>query len=486
MSRQASAVVAVLLGMTFAACAFGGSSSVAPRSANAPVIARSPMPRKTPSSPSLRGIHKIKHVIIVMQENRSFDSYFGTFPGADGIPMQDGKPSACLPVLGNGACIAPYHDSKLRNAGGPHAMSDALADIHRGRMDGFVQRALEGKAGCLDFDNVTLPSCTVAAARPDAMGYHDAREIPNYWAYARHFTLHDHMFSPTLGPSLPAHLYLVSGWSAQCSDISDPMTCTSNNGLAGALHPTTPGKDFRYAWTDLTYLLHENHVSWAYYIAPHSLPDCDEALPMCERPSLEPGTPSLWNPLPEFTTVIENQQLGNIKHSDKFFSAARQGKLPSVSWIVPSKRKSEHPPASIADGQAWVTRVVNTVMHSPNWKSSAIFVTWDDWGGFYDHAVPPRVDAAGYGIRVPSFVISPYAKRNYIDHQVLSFDAYLKFIEDDFLDGARIDPRTDGRPDSRPNVREALPELGNLIRDFDFSRRGPRFLLPRHPVQAAP
>jgi phospholipase C len=429
----------------------------------------------------LRGIHKIKHIIIVMQENRSFDSYFGTFPGADGIRFQGAKPAACLPLPDGQPCLSPYHDPKLRDAGGPHAMSDALDDINGGRMNGFATRAVEGKAGCLVIENVTVPACTETPQRSDVMGYHDSREIRNYWTYARHFTLHDHMFSPTLGPSLPAHLYLVSGWSAKCSDITNPMSCTSNNGLAGDLHPTVDGQDFRYAWTDLTYLLHENDVSWAYYVAPHSLPDCDEDLPMCERPSLEPGTPGLWDPLPEFATVIENGQVGNIKHSGKFFSAARKGTLPSVSWVVPSKQKSEHPPASIADGQAWVTHVVNAVMRSPVWKSSAIFVSWDDWGGFYDHVVPPRVDAAGYGIRVPSFVISPYAKRGFIDHQPLSFDAYLKFIEDDFLNGARIDPRTDGRPDSRPIVREDAPQLGNLIRDFDFSKPRAKLLLPQRP-----
>jgi phospholipase C len=449
------------------------------------VIARTPLPRSTPDSGNLHGIHKIKHVIIVMQENRSFDSYFGTFPGADGIRMEDGKPADCLPVPEFVTCISPFHDSRLRNAGGPHAMNDAIYDINRGHMDGFAQRAFDGTAGCLVLPNVSVPGCSKTPALPDAMGYHDGREIPNYWAYAQHFTLQDHMFSPTLGPSLPAHLYLVSGWSATCLNINNPMSCTSNNGLAGALHPFVQGQDFRYAWTDLSYLLHKYGVSWAYYVAPHSLPDCDEALPMCERPSLEPGTPSLWNPLPEFTTVIQDKQLGNIKHHGDFFSAARRGTLPSVSWIVPNKQKSEHPPASIADGQAWVTHVVNSVMRSPNWDSSAIFVSWDDWGGFYDHVNPPRVDTAGYGIRVPSLLISPYAKSHFIDHQDLSFDAYLKFIEDDFLHGQRIDPRTDGRPDSRPNVRENAPQLGNLIHEFDFSQSPrPGFLLPLRPSAA--
>jgi hypothetical protein len=111
------------------------------------------------------------------------------------------------------------------------------------------------------------------------------------------------------------------------------------------------------------------------------------------------------------------------------------------------------------------------VMRGPDWKSTAIFLAWDDWGGFYDHVRPPRPDGLGYGFRVPGMVISPYAKRGFIDHQTLSFDAYLKFIEDDFLHGARLDPRTDGRPDPRRHVREDAAILGNLVRDFDFSQK---------------
>jgi phospholipase C len=116
-------------------------------------------------------------------------------------------------------------------------------------------------------------------------------------------------------------------------------------------------------------------------------------------------------------------------------------------------------------------------MRSPDWSSTAIFLAWDDWGGFYDHVVPPKVDANGYGLRVPALVISPWAKRGYIDHQTLSFDAYLKFIEDDFLGGARIDPKTDGRPDRRPTVRENLRQLGNLVEDFNFTKPKQRALL---------
>ena len=146
------------------------------------------------------------------------------------------------------------------------------------------------------------------------------------------------------------------------------------------------------------------------------------------------------------------------------------------------RREEDHPPLVIARGQAWVTRVLNAAMKGPDWNSTAIFLTWDDWGGFYDHVVPPRVDRNGYGLRVPAIVISPYARRGFIDHQVLSFDAYDKFIEDDFLHGQRIDPRSDGRPDPRPDVRENMKILGDLIAAFDFKQRPrPPVTLPMHP-----
>jgi phospholipase C len=191
-------------------------------------------------------------------------------------------------------------------------------------------------------------------------------------------------------------------------------------------------------------------------------------------------TPGIWNPLPWFDTVKEDGQARNVAPFDRFVRAARRGDLPAVSWLTPSQQVSEHPPGLVSRGQAWVTGVVNAVMQSPDWKSTAIFLAWDDWGGFYDHVQPPHVDANGYGLRVPGLVISPYAKRHFVDHQTLSFDAYLKFIEDDFLGGARIDPRTDGRSDRRPTVRENAKVLGDLRRDFDFSQA------PRKPLLLRP
>ncbi len=121
-------------------------------------------------------------------------------------------------------------------------------------------------------------------------------------------------------------------------------------------------------------------------------------------------------------------------------------------------------------------------MQGPDWESTVILLSWDDWGGFYDHVVPPVVDENGYGLRVPGLVISPYAKQGYIDHQVLSQDAYIKFMEDIFLGGQRLDPATDGRPDPRPSVRENVPQLGDLLLDLDFDQSPrPPLILPIHP-----
>src|SRR5207237_1191462 len=159
-----------------------------------------------------------------------------------------------------------------------------------------------------------------------------------------------------------------------------------------------------------------------------------------------------------------------------FYADAKSGNLPAVSWVVPNGLNSDHPPALATRAETWATGLINAVMTGPDWSSSAIFLSWDDWGGFYDHVVPPKVDGLGYGIRVPGLVISPYARKGFIDHQTLSFDAYLKFIEDDFLGGKRLDPKTDGRPDPRPVVRESSKMLGNLLKDFDFHQQ------PRTPL----
>jgi phospholipase C len=439
------------------------------------------------------GIHKVQHVIVIMQENRSFDSYFGTFPRADGIPMQDGTPTVCVPDP-PGPCERPYHDTADVNGGGPHGEASAVADVDAGAMDGFIKQVQKAKSTCT---NPTDPACDVLPGSPvDVMGYHDANEIPNYWTYAKDFVLDDHMFEPVKSWSLPDHLYLVSGWSARCKN-TNPYSCV--NAIVGPYTPAqmqravvqevdTGTTSIDLAWTDITWLLYRDRVNWAYYVQTGTQPDCDnDNAETCAEPAQSWTTPGIWNPLPLFNDVQDDHQLANIRSLDDYFTAAQTGELPQVSWIAPSDADSEHPPESVHQGQAYVTAIINAAMKSPDWDSTAIFLSWDDWGGFYDHVVPPAVDDNGYGLRVPSIVISPYAKAGYIDHQDLSSDAYLKFIEDDFLGGARLDPATDGRPDPRPDVREDASILGNLVNDFDFNQapRAP-VLLPTNPSSDSP
>ena len=488
-------------------------------------------------------IHTIKHVVVIMQENRSFDSYFGTFPGADGIPS-----NICIPDPASGSCQRPYHDPADQNAGGPHGATNATADINGGKMDGFIGQAEQARKACAP----NAPACS-GGSRTDVMGYKTGADIPNYWTYAKDFVLNDHMFESNASWSLPSHLYMVSEWSAKCATAGDPNSCT--NALQSPGNPPDFGASVRkniigacrtglhsrscqaqlgkagitpdvaaqlhalivknckasdslqtcqsaldkvnfpaalkqklttaasalappdYAWTDLTYLLHKQSVPWRYYVFNGTEPDCeDDSAMTCAPVKQNAKTPGIWNPLPYFDTVKQDGQLGNIQSLANFYAQAKQGSLPAVSWIDPTGAVSEHPPALVSAGQSYVTGLVNAVMRSPDWDSTAIFLSWDDWGGFYDHVTPPTVDQNGYGLRVPAMVISPYAKSGFIDHQTLSHDAYVKFIEDDFLNGQRLDPTTDGRPDPRPDVRENNPKLGNLVSDFNFSQP------PRPPV----
>ncbi len=486
--RWAASVVAVgaVMAVVLSGCTSPGVAAAKKRKPAPPArVARVARVAGGPTGSYLvpPGIHKIKHVIIVMQENRSFDSYFGTYPGADGIPMHDGVPTVCV-TNPAGGCTRPYHDIHDVNGGGPHGYANAVADVNGGRMNGFIRQRDQAQATCQIPDD---PAC-IPAGTPDVMGYHTAAEIPNYRTYARDFVLDDHMFEAVNSWSLPDHLYQVSAWSARCRTRS-PMSCVSDViGPYGVKQfdqavqqELTDGKtSIDLAWTDITWLLYVHHVSWRYYVQAGTQPDCgNDSAETCSPVQQSASTPGIWNPLPLFGDVHQDHQLPNIQDLTSYFRAARAGTLPAVSWLIPSGDNSEHPPASVHQGQAYVTAVINAAMKSPDWTSTAIFLGWDDWGGFYDHVVPPTVDRNGYGLRVPSIVISPYARKGFIDHQILSSDAYLKFIEDDFLGGGRLNPSTDGRPDPRPDVREDEPLLGNLVEDFDFSQP------PRPPVLLA-
>jgi phospholipase C len=479
---------AVLLGVTVATFAAGAiacqsdtstdTSSAVPTSAAtdtvsaATVVSISPQDAK-PIEPKL-GFGNINHLIFVVQENRSFDHYFGTFPGANGIPRNaDGSFDVCVPD-NDGTCWKPYHDSGPFDVGGPHNEWASDHDIHGGAMDGFVT-ALGRIKTCVKGE--ISEECEKALAdnpgSPDAMGYHTAADIPNYWAYAKHYVLQDRMFAPTDSWTLPAHLYLVSAWSAKCSDLTTPdpdaSSCKTDLGHPGSMEGKPFGvvSEMPYRWASIPWLLDNHDVSWAYYVGPDTC--LDET---CANDGPE-ATPRSWMAISGFRNVAYTNHMDNIRTYPDFFDRAASGTLPAVSWVVPFKGNSEHPTHPIDEGQAWVIEVVNAVMQGPpeQWQHTAIFVTWDDWGGFYDHVVPPIIDEGGYGLRVPALVISPWVKGGTIDSQTLSFDAYLKVIEDRFLDGQRLDGQNEGWQDPRPTVREDVHQLGDLRKEFDFSQR---------------
>ncbi|HEX3044723.1 MAG TPA: alkaline phosphatase family protein [Bacillota bacterium] len=315
---------------------------------------------------------QIEHILFLIQENHSFDNYFGTFPGADGL-----SPGIKLPLyLGGPGVVAPFHFSFDLSHDLNHSWETAHAAYNGGKMDGFIyaERSL------------------------DTMGYYDESDLPNYWAYARRFTLCDHFFSSLMGPSLPNHLYTIAA--------------QSGGEIRNRVKPPQGGYDFK----TMAELLEASKISWKYYDG-----------------KANPRSFWLWNPLPGFKAFMKNGRLmSHLVSNLEYFKDIRNGSLPAVAWIVPNVRESEHPPVNIQLGMWYVTAFVNALMKSPYWRNTLLVVLWDDYGGFYDHATPAQVDQYGYGPRVPAIIISPYAKAGYIDHTRYDFTSVLRTIENRF------------------------------------------------------
>jgi len=463
---RTSRLLSALATLTLAAACSAASGEVSRPTVQPATPTVSPTPAAELTRLELAREH-LKHVVFIVQENRSFDHYFGTFPGAEGIPMRNGRPTVCVPDPILDACVRPYHTLEQLQDGGPHAQRHSQTDVNEGRMDGFIRAVIDSPIYCADHrEDPTCRNVIGPRGQPDVMSYHTRTSIPNYWRYAEEFVLQDHMFAPADSWTLPAHLFLISAWAARCQNPRDPMSCVSNLELAEESQVQRSHQDLPiWAWTDITYLLHENDVDWGYYVGDDTC-----VFDPCRGGSGLEHTVAQQNPLPWFTTIRETGQMDRIQGHSDFYAAASEGTLPSVSWVMPYSGVGEHPGAGepIWKGQRHVTNIVNALMNGPDWEETAIFLTWDDWGGFYDHVEPPRVDLNGYGIRVPGLLISPWARAGTIDSQTLSFDAYLKLIEDLFLQKERLDPDTLSRPDSRPTVREKVPILGNLLLEFDF------------------
>jgi len=343
----------------------------------------------------------IEHVIVLYEENRSFDHYFGTYPGVNGL-----NGSIALPVAhGSNVTVSPFHIPTTSTGDLSHAHSTALVAYDGGKMDGFVYA--EGS-------NLT-------------MGYYDYRDVPYYWDYASRFVLMNNFFTSELGPSLPNHLYLIAGQS-------------------GGLYENAA--NFSLNFTVIMDELDSRGISWKYYV--------DGAKGYT--------TPGLWNPLPAFESFKTNQtRLQNLAPNDQFLTDLANGNLASVVWIMPKGGESEHPPSDIVVGEHYVVSLVNAVMQSKYWNSTAIFLTWDDYGGWYDHVPPPQLDSFGLGFRVPCLIISPFAKKGFVDHNQADFTSILKFIETKYS----IPPLT-----QRDAVTSDMSEVFN----FSQPRREPLIL----------
>ena len=360
------------------------------------LLAGSPLFQKTTSPPPpVSTAGPIKHIVILIRENRSFDEMFGLMPGVDG---------ATTATLPNGRTVplrrGPDH-SLLDIA---HSGTSAARAIDHGRMDGFP----------------LLPGAIQDGFDVALTQYHRS-DIPNYWAYARHFSLDDYFFSTIAGASFPNHLVTIAGTSVNTdnnpvNNIPNSWGCDSGRfSRVDSVNPFTGVHRYvKPCFTIPTIIneLQDSGVSWKYFSPPRN----------------HPGY--IWNAMDYVRPLRYSSLWGQgVVNSNQFISYVRHGKLPSVSWLVTGERASDHPPFSICVGENWVVRQLDALMESRLWKSTVVFLTWDDFGGFYDHVPPPHLNDIALGPRVPTIVISPYARADYIDHRRYDFASILRYIE---------------------------------------------------------
>jgi phospholipase C len=336
----------------------------------------------------------IQHIVFILKENRSFDNYFGTFPGADG---------ATSGTISTGQRISLAQAPNVMPHDIGHDWGSAHTAMDNGRMDRFD---LVGEASG---PNGELLSMTQ---------FLDA-DIPNYWSYAEHFSLADRMFSSLAGPSFPNHLYAVAAQAGGAINVPKGPTwgCDADDAEVvdvmdpkGTVSQVYPCFDFQ----TLADSLEAAGVSWRYYA------------PVAGQRGY------IWSALDAIRHIrLTPLWTARVAPYGQFVDDAVSGSLPQVTWLIPDLDVSDHPQskAGVCAGENWTVEQINAIMQGPDWPTTAIVLTWDDFGGFYDHVPPPAADQFGYGPRVPLLVISPYVKEGRVSHTVYEFASILQLIE---------------------------------------------------------
>jgi len=363
------------------------------------------IPSASPATTTLTAFRsKIQHIVFILKENRSFDTYFGSFPGADGVT------SGAIST-GQRMTLRRSPDTMPHDLG--HDWADARTAMNDGKMDSFDLVRDGNVRG--DFLSMTqfLPA-----------------DIPNYWNYAQHFVLADRMFSSLAGPSFPNHLYTVAGQSGGA--IGNPSSliwgCDAEASTRVDVLQPDGTQALQYPCFDfptITDGLNAAAVSWKYYA-----PTQDQH-------------GYIWSALDAVKHVRNSADwTSKVIPFGRFVTDAAGGSLPSVSWVIPDFDVSEHPTVnafagttmkvSACAGENWTVKQINAIMQGPSWPTTAIVLAWDDFGGFYDHVAPPAVDGLGLGPRVPLIVISPYAREGVVSHTTYEFASMLQLVENRF------------------------------------------------------
>ena len=397
------AVSAALAAAVLSACTHPGGAVVPA----GPVSLRSLSPILAQSSPA----GKIRHVVIAIQENRTFDNLFNGFPGADSVQYgfdHTGKRVALKPV----SLAAPPDPS--------HSRSSLILEYNGGKMNGF------------DLDPVS--PTILGSIPPDFVyAYVPRSETGIYWRLAQQYAIADRMFSSQMAPSFPGHQYLIAGQSGRV--VSDPAGgglqtnfvwgCDSPSGATidvltaqgNVVNGGRPCLDYR----TLGDLLDAANVSWKYYSGWTDGFDIDGQVSAYDAIRHIRYGPDWGRHVPQ-----------TLDREYQFYDDVSGGVLPSVSWITPPALCSDHAGTLDSCGPDWIGHVVNAVEQSRYASDTAIFVTWDDPGGWYDHVAPPEFSGMGYGFRVPLVVVSPYTKAGYVSHVTHDFGSILHFVEETF------------------------------------------------------